>query len=138
MKTKLFTTSDAFISRLTEHSDARGKLCFAELGNELPFTPQRLFWIYDVPSNTQRGGHAHINDHQFLICFQGQISIEVIYNQEKCTVHLDSPSTGLYLPPLTWNNLIDFSKNSILGVLSSNRFNPDDYIDNLVDYSTYF
>lgn len=138
MRTKLFSSNDAFVCELTEHSDVRGKLCFAELGKDLPFAAQRLFWIYGVPSNTQRGGHAHKNDHQFLICFHGEISVEVIHNQEKCVIHLDSPNRGLYLPPLTWNNLINFSANSILGVLSSNRFNPDDYIDNLADYSTYF
>lgn len=136
MKKKLFKASSAFISTLPLFQDIRGSLSFAEVNKHVPFNIKRCFWISNVPENTSRGGHAHKNDHQYLICAAGKISIEVFYFHEKLLVNLEGPNMGLYLPPLTWNNLLSFSNNATLIALSSNEFNEDDYIDDFNIYLT--
>jgi dTDP-4-dehydrorhamnose 3,5-epimerase-like enzyme len=137
-KISLFKNSDAYTCQLTSHKDHRGSLSFAQYGKDLPFVAQRFFWIYEVPQNTSRGGHAHHKDHQFLICFQGAVTVEVIHNTDNVVIVLDSSNLGLYLPPLTWNNLLKFSPNSILGVLSSNQFDQSDYIEDMDQYLRLF
>lgn len=134
MKKELFTVSSAFLSTLPIFEDARGGLSFAEVNKHVPFSIKRCFWIFDVPENTARGGHAHKNDHQYLICLRGSVSIDVFHFNKKITLNLEGPNMGLYLPSMTWNNLVSFSSNTVLLVLSSNEFNADDYIDNFDDY----
>lgn len=136
MKKELFKDSPAFISDLPLFEDIRGGLSFAEVTNHVPFNIKRCFWIFNVPANTSRGGHAHKKDHQYLICAKGRILTEVIYFNEKILLNLEGPNMSLYLPPLTWNNLISFSNNAVLIVLSSDKFNTEDYIDNFNDYLT--
>ena len=137
MKKSLFKNSKAFISSLPIFNDSRGGLSFTEVNNNLPFDVKRCFWIFNVPGNIGRGAHAHKNDHQYLVCIKGSVSIEVTYFHEKITVVLDKPNMCLYAPPLTWINLSIFSHDAVLIVLSSNLFNADDYIENFDEYLTY-
>jgi len=137
MKKSLFINSKAFISSLPIFNDSRGGLSFTEVNNNLPFDVKRCFWIFNVPGNIGRGAHAHKNDHQYLVCIKGSVSIEVTYFQEKITAVLDKPNMCLYAPPLTWINLSIFSHDAVLIVLSSNLFNADDYIENFDEYLTH-
>jgi dTDP-4-dehydrorhamnose 3,5-epimerase-like enzyme len=137
MKKSLFKNSKAFTSNLPLFNDSRGSLTFTELNKDLPFNVKRCFWIYNVPGNIGRGAHAHKNDHQYLICVKGSVSIEVAYFKEKITINFDKPNMCLYAPPLTWLNLSTFSHDAVLIVLSSNLFNADDYIENFDDYLMY-
>ncbi len=99
-------------------TDARGSLCFAE-NTQLPFPIERVFWIYGVPEGKTRGGHAHTT------CADGK--------SEK-TYHMDSPQTGILIPPNVWCELRNFSPQTICVVLASETYNSEGYINKYEDF----
>ena len=114
--------------------DLRGKLCAAEFPQEVPFIPKRLFMVYDVPDVRVRGEHAHKECHQFLVCLRGSLSVVVDDGKTRQEIALDEPSTGLYLRPGTWAIQYKYSVDSVLVVLASHGYDPDDYIR---DYDSF-
>ncbi|NND75966.1 MAG: hypothetical protein HKN44_13265 [Ilumatobacter sp.] len=109
-------------------ADLRGSLTFAEVGGQLPFTPQRLFMVYQVPSGEVRGEHAHRELHQLLLCVAGACTVAVDDGRARIEVTLDDPSVALYVPPLVWDTLYGFSPDAQLVVLASDVYDPQDYI----------
>ena len=107
--------------------DTRGNLAVIEK-DVLPFKINRVYYLYDVPSDAYRGGHAHKNLQQFLISLSG--SFEVILDDGKIreTIMLNKPDKGLLIPTGVWRELQNFSAGSVCLVLSSHEFSEDDYI----------
>jgi UDP-2-acetamido-3-amino-2,3-dideoxy-glucuronate N-acetyltransferase len=118
----------AALWRLGRARDLRGSLSAAEFGDDLPFTPRRLFMVYDVPDERVRGEHAHRVCHQFLICAAGSVSVVVDDGTHTAEVELDSPDVGLHIPPMVWGIQYKFSAEAILLVLASHPYDPADYI----------
>ena len=54
--------------------ERRGNLTFIESNNHIPFNIQRVYYLYDIPSGTERGVYHH-NLQQLLICVSGSFSI---------------------------------------------------------------
>lgn len=119
---------------LPEIVDLRGNLSFAEVDQFLPFSAKRYFLIYDVPTKEVRGEHAHKNCHQFLLCVKGSVIAVTDDGCHKNQVILDSPSKGLYIPPLVWGIQYKYSRDAVLLVLASEKYESDDYIR---DYSEF-
>ena len=108
--------------------DMRGALTFAETPSNIPFEIKRFFLVYEVPSSEVRGEHAHRTLHQFLICVHGSCSVvadDGVNRREFC---LDSPSRGLYLPPMTWSVQYKQTQNAVLLVLCSDVYDAAEYI----------
>jgi len=123
------------IERLAEFSDLRGRLTAGELPSEgIPFTPQRWFLVYDVPSREVRGEHAHRVCHQFLICVSGQVTVAVDDGERRSEVVLDDPTLGLYVPPRVWASQYRYDDSAVLLVLASHHYDPHDYIR---EYETF-
>lgn len=120
--------------KLPEIIDIRGKLSFAEIGDQLPFIPKRYFLIYGVPNREVRGEHAHKELHEFLICVQGSCSVMVDDGVNREEFLLDSPTIGFHLPPMVWGVQYKYSHDAILLVLASDIYDADDYIR---DYDEY-
>jgi hypothetical protein len=117
------------VQRLAEFSDLRGTLAAGELpGDVVPFVPRRWFLVYDVPSREIRGEHAHRTCHQFLICVSGTIRVAVDDGEHRGEVLLDGPTLGIYIPPLVWATQFAYGPGSVLLVLASHPYDPDDYI----------
>jgi UDP-2-acetamido-3-amino-2,3-dideoxy-glucuronate N-acetyltransferase len=117
------------LQRFAEFSDLRGSLTAGELPSEgVPFTPQRWFLQYNVPSREIRGEHAHHVCHQFLVCVAGSMSVAVDDGEQRAEVVLDEPTLGLHIPPLVWASQFRYDPDSVLLVLASHPYNPDDYI----------
>jgi acetyltransferase-like isoleucine patch superfamily enzyme len=117
------------LERFNEFVDLRGALTAGEApGEAIPFPINRWFLVYDVPSREVRGEHAHRECHQFLVAVSGQISVAVDDGRHRREVVLDSPSLGLYVPPMVWASEFGYEKNSSLLVLASHRYDADDYI----------
>lgn len=108
--------------------DLRGTLSAGEFPDQLPFAPKRYFLVYDVPGKEVRGEHAHRTCHQFLVCARGSLSVVVDDGTESEEVALDRPDLGLYVPPLVWAIQYKYSKDALLLVLASDRYDPADYI----------
>ena len=112
----------------------RGNLSVGNFSQEIPFDPKRYFLVFDVPSQEYRGQHAHHECHQFLICIQGSINIEIDDGNNSTEVLLDSPGVGVYLPPLTWATQCNHSSDSILLVFASHVYEEKDYIRDYEDF----
>lgn len=108
--------------------DMRGVLTFGEYEKHLPFAPKRYFIVYDVPSQHVRGEHVHRTLHQMLICVNGSCSVAVDDGRNRDEVVLDSPRKALYVPPMVWATQYRHSQDSMLLVLASDAYAPDDYI----------
>ena len=109
-------------------TDLRGNLSVGEIGKNLPFEPQRYFVVFDVPSREVRGEHAHKQLHQFLVCLRGECSLVVDDGAHREELHLNSPSVGVHLAPMVWGIQYKFSRDALLLVLASDKYDPDDYI----------
>lgn len=127
------------VGRVTIHKfkvvrDMRGEMSVGEFLRDIPFEPKRYFLVYSVPSEKTRGEHAHRECHQFLICVRGSCSVVVDDGSVRREVRLDSPATGLYLPPLTWGVQYKYSPDAVLLVFASHYYEGEDYIR---DYSEF-
>lgn len=115
-------------------TDDRGALSFGQVGDHLPFVPRRYFVILDVPEGKVRGEHAHSVLHSFLVCLHGACTVTVDDGLRRETHRLDAPIKGLYIPPLHWNELRDFTSDTVLLCLSSGEYDRAEY---LLDYDTF-
>lgn len=116
--------------------DLRGDLSVGEFEREIPFTPRRYFLVFDVPSEKTRGQHAHKVCHQFLICVKGRCSVVADDGKSRQDFFLDSPSLGLYLPPMTWGTQYKYSSDAILLVFASDYYDGADYIRDYDEYKS--
>ena len=108
-------------------NDARGNLAVIEK-DILPYPIKRVYYLFDVPSNSFRGGHAHKEQLEFLIALSGSFTVTLDNGQSKKSFLLNKPNKGLLLPTGIWRELEDFSSGAICLVLSSCEFEEDDYI----------
>jgi acetyltransferase-like isoleucine patch superfamily enzyme len=108
--------------------DLRGNLMAREVGEALPFTPTRCFVVFDVPSKEVRGEHAHRRCEQLLVCLRGAMAVVCDDGEHRQEIVLDSPGTGLYLPPMVWATQYKYTRDAMLLVLASDRYDAGDYI----------
>jgi len=120
--------------KLKEFSDPRGSLIPLEFPTSLPFSIKRIYYIYNVDKKEERGFHSHRNLEQLLICLGGSVKIRVKDGRTEETVLLDSPNKGLYIGPMIWREMYDFSPNATLLVLASNEYDEKDYIKDYYEY----
>ncbi len=112
---------------LPKVADPRGNLTFIEGGHHLPFSFQRFFYLYDVPGGADRAGHALKTCHQFIIAMSGSFDVMLDDGRNRRRFHLNRSYYGLYIPPLIWREIDNFSSGSVCAVLASERYNENDY-----------
>ena len=115
-------------------SDDRGVLIPMEYPLQLPFEIKRIYYIYDVEKKERRGFHSHRDLEQILIAISGSVKILVKTPNEEQIIELNDKSKGLYIGPMIWREMFDFSEDAVLLVLASREYNKKDYIRNLDDY----
>jgi hypothetical protein len=130
----LFTIDHCRRVDLPQIHDPRGNLTFIEGGNHIPFDIQRVYYLYDVPGGAERGGHAHKELHQLIIAMSGSFDVVLDDGAEKRRYHLNRSYFGLYVSPMIWRELDNFSSGSVCMVLASNRYSEEDYYR---DYDEY-
>jgi hypothetical protein len=109
--------------------DARGNLTFIEGGGRhVDFDIARVYYLYDVPGGAERAGHAHKTLHQLLIAMSGSFDVVLDDGQTRARCHLNRSYKGLYLPPMTWREIDNFSSGSVCLVLASAFFDEADYL----------
>ena len=112
-----------------------GNLSIIDKENGLPFELKRIFYVYDIPKNTQRGGHAHKTLNQFIWVINGQLEITTFSKKgESNKFFLDSPSKGLFIPKLTWSYQITKIDNTIYCVAASDYYDENEYIRKWEDF----
>lgn len=125
---------DCTLVDLPKISDPRGNLTFIEGGRHAPFDVRRVFYLYDVPTGSDRGAHAHRGLHQFLVCLSGSFDVALDDGRNRRTVHLNRPWTGLHVPPMIWASEVNFDAGSVCLVLASDLYDEADYIRDYDDF----
>jgi|TARA_B100000959_G_scaffold216927_1_gene228700 dTDP-4-dehydrorhamnose 3,5-epimerase-like enzyme len=111
----------------------RGKLSVIEK-SIIPFEIKRVYYLYDVPSDAFRGGHAHKNLIQFMIALSGSFEVKIDDGSNNKKVMLNKPNQGLLIPSGIWREMDNFSAGSVCLVLASEFFDESDYFR---DYNTF-
>lgn len=111
-----------------------GHLTPIESEIDVPFKISRLYFISKVPQGVARGFHSHKDLHQVLICLSGSVTIKICTPNEEEHILLNKANDGLYIGPMVWREMYDFSEDAVLLVLASEHYNENDYIR---DYSLY-
>lgn len=119
--------ADCRVIDLTKISDPRGNLTFIEGGQHVPFDIKRVYYLYDVPGGAERGGHAHRRLQQLIIAMSGSFDVVLDDGIDKKTFHLNRSYYGLYVCPMIWRELVNFSSGSVCTVLASEHYSEDDY-----------
>lgn len=118
-----------------QRGDKRGHLVVAEEGKEIPFEIKRVFYIYGSDEDVIRGQHANRKTEFVMINVVGTSKVRVKDGEGNEAIYcLDRPHMGIYLPTMVWKDMYDFSEDSVLLVLASEHYNPDEYIRNYDDF----
>jgi len=115
-------------------SDPRGNLCFVESGQHVPFEIRRVYYLYDVPSQSTRAGHAHLALHQLLIAISGSFDVRLHDGAREERVTLNRPNRGLHIGPMQWREIDNFSSGAVCLVLASEHYDEADYIRDFDDF----
>ena len=129
--------SEGKIINLPKIIDPRGNLTVAEQMHDIPFDVKWVYWVYDVPSGENRGGHAHKDCREFIIAVSGSFTVTLDDGKETKTFLLNHPYQGLLVETGIWRTLEDFSSSAVCLVLASDLFDEEDYIREYEDYIKY-
>lgn len=121
------TLEDCKMIELPKISDPRGNLSFIEGGRHITFDIKRIYYLYDVPGGSTRAGHGHRALHQLMIAMSGSFDITLDDGRNTRRFHLNRSYQGLYIPPLIWRDLDNFSSGAVCMVLASEFYDEADY-----------
>jgi dTDP-4-dehydrorhamnose 3,5-epimerase-like enzyme len=121
------TTNDIRLIEIPKICDSRGNLSVIE-GDTIPFVSKRVYYLYDVPSGGERGGHAHKEQLELLIAVSGSFDVVLNDGSFEKIITLNKPNIGLLIPIGIWRELENFSSGSVCLVLASDEFDEGDYI----------
>ena len=122
------------IVELPKINDPRGNLTFIEAGRHVPFEIKRVYYLYDVPGGAERGGHAHKGLHQLIIAMSGSFDVILNDGKQQKRFHLNRSYCGMYVCPMIWRELDNFSSGSVCMVLASNLYDEADYYRNYEEF----
>lgn len=114
--------------------DLQGELVPIESKFDTPFEVKRIYYIKNVKDGAVRGLHSHRMLHQILICISGKVKIRLKNGKDEKIVKLENSDYGLYIGPMIWREMFDFSNDAVLLVLASEHYDESDYIR---DYNVY-
>lgn len=114
--------------------DARGNLSVLEQFKEIPFDIKRVYWIYDVPGGSIRGGHAFKSTFEVIVAMSGSFDVVLNDGTKEQLFHLNRSYYGLFVPKMVWRHIENFSTNSLALIAASTPYSAEDYIRDFTDY----
>jgi hypothetical protein len=126
--------NDCKLVDLPKIAEPRGNLTFIEGGRHVPFDIKRVYYLYDVPGGAERGGHAHKDLHQLIVAMSGSFDIVLDDGRQKKRMHLNRSYYGLYVCPMIWREMDNFSSGAVCLVLASNVYDESDYYRDYEDF----
>lgn len=128
---------DCSIIEFSKHHAPQGNLSVVQNDKDIPFSVQRIYYLYDVPGGESRGSHAHKELSQLIVAASGSFTVTLDDGRTKRTFLLNRPYQGLLVVPGVWRTLDDFSSGSVCLVLASHKYDKEDYIRNYEDFLDY-
>lgn len=114
--------------------DPNGDLTVVENTSHFPFAVKRVFYLYDVPADSERGGHSHFKAQELIVAVSGSFEVTLNDGREKQTFRLDRPYKALYIEAGVWRTLQNFSSGSVCLVLTSEKYDESDYVRSFTDF----
>lgn len=111
-----------------------GSLTPIEFGTDIPFKSKRIFYVYGVQDQNDRGKHAHHKTKQVLICLSGRVDVICDDGEKRERYMLCEPNDAIYIPEMIWDEQIYVGKNSVLLVIANTNYNKDDYIEDYEEF----
>lgn len=133
----MYSVADCEMVDLPKIYNEAGNITVLENNINIPFEVQRIYYLYDVPMGSERGGHGHYKLEQYIIAASGSFSFILDDGKNKKEVFLNDPSKALHIKPGIWREIINFSSGSICLVLASHEYNETDYIREYDEYKKY-
>ncbi|MDG4944786.1 FdtA/QdtA family cupin domain-containing protein [Weeksellaceae bacterium KMM 9713] len=136
----MFSVHDCQLVDLPIVHDKAGNITVLENNNNIPFNIKRVYYLFDVPMGSERGGHAHYELQQYVVAASGSFTFILDDGKEKKEVFLNHPNKALHIKPGIWREMKDFSSGSVCLVLASMLYTEDDYIrdyQNFIKYRNY-
>lgn len=130
------TIEDCKIIQLSKIHNRAGNITIIENNLDIPFEVKRVYYLYDIPSNETRGGHAHKELYQLVIGASGSFNINLNDGVNDKTIFLNRPDLGLLIVPGIWRDLSDFSSGSVCLVFASEIYSENDYIRGYDEFLT--
>jgi hypothetical protein len=122
------TIDDCKVIQLSKIHNRAGNITIIENNLDIPFQVRRIYYLYDIPSNETRGGHAHKELYQLVIGASGSFNINLNDGVNDKTIFLNRPDLGLLIVPGIWRDLSDFSSGSVCLVFASEIYSEKDYV----------
>ena len=134
---KTSSVNECHIIELHKIHNSAGSLTVVQKDNSIPFSVERIYYLYDVPSNAERGGHGHKELYQLIVAASGSFTISLDDGNGKKSFILNNPNKGLMVVPGIWRELNDFSSGSVCLVLASMKYAASDYIRDYQEFLSY-
>ena len=129
--------SEPRIIEIPKIADPRGNLSFIQYPDICPFEIKRVFYLYDVPADSERGGHAHYEGRELIIALSGSFDVSLSDGNKTSRWHLDRPYRALYVPTGLWRTIDNFSGGAVCMVLTSIEYSEADYIRDYDEFLKY-
>lgn len=134
---KSSTVDDCSLVKMEKIQNRAGNITIVESNSSIPFAIKRVYYLYDVPSEEERGGHGHKELYQLIIASSGSFTITIDDGKTKLSFYLNNPNMGLLVVPGIWREINNFSSGSVCLVLASMAYSEDDYIRLYADFIKY-
>lgn len=122
------------VVEMTKIHNRAGNITIVQNGDFLPFDIKRVYYLYDVPGGSERGGHAHKDLHQLIVAASGSFDVILDDGSKKKIVNLNRPNFGLIVVPGIWREIVNFSSGAICLVLASEKYSKADYIHDYEEF----
>jgi len=122
------------VEEMTKIHNRAGNITIVQNGDFLPFDIKRVYYLYDVPGGSERGGHAHKDLHQLIVAASGSFDVILDDGSKKKIVNLNRPNFGLIVVPGIWREIVNFSSGAICLVLASEKYSKADYIHDYEEF----
>lgn len=137
MKRLVSDIHSCYVVELSKIHNPAGNITIIQNGENHPFEVKRIYYLYDVPGGSERGGHAHKNLYQLIVAASGSFDVIIDDSQSKKVVQLNRPYYGLIVIPGIWREIINFSSGAICLVLASQKYDANDYIRDYDAFKEY-
>ena len=128
------SVNDCRIIELMRNTHTNGSLSVIENNEAIPFSTKRVYYLYDIPGDAERGGHAHCENQSLIIAVSGCFTVTLNDGKNKKSFGLNRPYKALYVPSGLWREINEFSSGSVCLVLTSEAYSEDDYVRDFEEF----